>query len=65
MLADRPILVCALSSIQLLSVMRKHLVIGQFSFSVFVIGHHTGSKFTGTDRNGLNYRIGLDCVGRA
>ena len=32
------ILVSALSAIQLLSVLRKHLVIGQFSFSLFFIG---------------------------
>ena len=33
MLADRPILVSALKSVQLISVLRKHLVIGQLSFS--------------------------------
>ena len=33
-------------------------------FSVF-IGHHTGSKLTGTDRNGPNCQIGPDCVGNA
>ena len=26
--------------LELLSVLRKHLVIGQFSFSLFFIGHH-------------------------
>ena len=49
----------------LLSVLRGHLVIGQFSFSLFFVGHHLGSTFTGTDRNGPNYRIGLDCAGRS
>ena len=43
-LADRPISVGALLSIQLLSVLRKYLVIGQFGFSLFSTGHHTGSK---------------------
>ena len=28
---------------------RKHLLIGQFGFSVFFKGHHLGSIFTGTD----------------
>ena len=31
----------------------------------FFIGQPTGSKPTGTDRNGPNYRIGHDCAGRA
>ena len=39
---------------QLLSILRKHLVIGQFSCSLIFIGHHLGSTFTGTDRNGPN-----------
>ena len=29
------------------SVLRTYIVIGQFSFSLFYIGNHTGSKFTG------------------
>ena len=39
------------SIIQLLSVLRKQLVIGQFIFSLFLIAHHTGSKLIGTDLN--------------
>ena len=35
MLANRPILVSALYSIQLLLVLRKHLVIGQFNFLLY------------------------------
>ena len=34
-------------------------------FFLFFICHHTGSKPTGTDQNGSNYRIGQDCAGRA
>ena len=49
MLAGMPILVSALQPIQFLSVLRKHLVIGQFSCSLFRIGQPTGSKPTGTD----------------
>ena len=63
MLAGMPILVSALLSIQLISVLRKHLVFGQFSCFLFFIGQPTGSKPTGTDRNGPNYRIGHDCAG--
>ena len=33
--------------------------------SMFFIGHNTGSKFTGTDRNGPYYRIGPYRAGRA
>ena len=55
-LVDRPILVSALYSVQLLLVSRKHLVVGYFSFSLFFIGHHTGSKLNETDRKGHNYR---------
>ena len=51
-------------TIQLLSVLRKHLIIAQSSLSFFFIGHHTGSKLTGTDRNGPNYGIESDCAGR-
>ena len=44
MLANRPnILVSALYSAQLILVLRKHLVAGQFSlfsFSLLLIGHH-------------------------
>ena len=44
-------------SIQLLTVLRKHLIIDHLKFSLFsfvifsllFIGHHTGSKLTGTD----------------
>ena len=43
----------------------KHLVIGQFSSSLFFIGQHTGSNFTGTDRNGPNNRNGPNCAGLA
>ena len=38
--------------------------LGQFSFSV-LIGHRKGSTFTGTYRNGSNYRIGPKCAGHA
>ena len=38
MFADRPILVSAQQSVQLLSVLRKHQVNSQFSFSLFFIG---------------------------
>ena len=27
--------------------------------------YHLGSTFTGTDRNGPNYHIGVDCAGHA
>ena len=37
--ADKLILLKTLHSIQLLSVLRKHLIIGQFSYSLFFIGH--------------------------
>ena len=60
-MVDRPILVSVLLSIQLLSVLRKHLVTGQFSFSQFFIGHHKGSKFTGTDRNDRS-RLCRPCI---
>ena len=39
-LADRPNTVSALQPIQLLSVLVKDLVIGQFSFSLFFNGRH-------------------------
>ena len=49
MLAKRPVLVSGLYSLQLLLVFRKHLIIGQLSFSLFFIGHpDTGSTFTET-----------------
>ena len=54
MFAKLSILVNALQSIQLLSVLRKQffsVLIGQFSFSLFYINRHLGSTFTGTDRN--------------
>ena len=42
MLADRPVLVSAeYQSNLIVSVLRKHLVIGQFSFSLFFIGHQS------------------------
>ena len=59
MMADRLILDRA----QNLSALKKHLVLGQFSFYLIFIGHHLGSTFTGTDRNGPNYQIGPDCAG--
>ena len=64
-MSDRPSSVGALLSIQLLSVLSFYLVIGQFSFSLFFIGHHTRSKFTGTDQKGPYYRIRPDCAGDA
>ena len=50
MLADRPVLFRCQLSIQLLTVMRKHLIIDQLRFSLFslvsfsllFIGHYTG-----------------------
>ena len=51
-------------SIQLLSVLGRHLNIDQFSFSLFFIGH-LGSVFIGMDRNGPYYRIAPDYAGRA
>ena len=62
---DCPILVRAQYLIQLLSVLRKHLVIGQFSFSQFFIGHYIGSTLTRMDQNGPDYWIKPDCAGRA
>ena len=60
MLGDWSILVSALISIQLLTVLRKHLVIRHFSFSLL---------FTGTievvNLPGPNYLIRPDCVGHA
>ena len=38
--SDSPILVSVLLSIQLQVVLRKHLVIGQYSFSLFFVDHH-------------------------
>ena len=66
MLAERPILVSALESIQLLLILKKKLlVIGKSSFSLFSIDHHRGSKLTEKDNNGPHYRIGPDCEGGA
>ena len=48
MLADRPVWLVLYS--QFFVGLRTHLVIGDFSFSLFFIGHHTGIKFTGTDQ---------------
>ena len=46
---------------------RKHLVIGQFSFSLFSIGHHTSnSKLTRTDGGGRVVRwcwVNFQCRG--
>ena len=48
-----------------LSVLRLHLVIGQFSvFSVFHCSTFGRYIFTGTERNKANYRIGPNCAGR-
>ena len=58
MLAKRPILVGALSSISLLLILRKHLLIGQFSFSLTFIGHNMSRNFTKMDQNRPSYRIG-------
>ena len=63
MLVDIPVLVSALLSIKPLLVLRKHLVIGQISFSLFFIDHHLGSTFTITDGNGPYYHIGSYCAG--
>ena len=55
MLADRPILVNDVKSIQLLSVFKKHLVIGQFSMvPIWVV--HLLERI---------YPIGPDCAGCA
>ena len=43
----------------------KHLVIGQFGFSVFFICQSTGSKPTRTEQNGSSYWIGQDCASTA
>ena len=63
-LADRPISFCTLLSIQLISVLGKHLVIGHLFFPAFLlvssaflcffIGHRLGFTFSGLDRNGPN-----------
>ena len=47
----------------LIPLYKRPLIIGKFNFSLFV--YHLGSKFTGSNRNGSNYRIGSDCAGRA
>ena len=62
MLADRPILVKS-SIINQTFITFELLSLEKFFFGF--IGHHTGSKFYGTDRNGPNYRIELNCAGRA
>ena len=69
--ADRPVLLRFLYLIQLLSVFRKHLVIGQFIFSLFFFGHYLVSIFTAfglyiycNGPNVPNYRIGPDCWDR-
>ena len=40
-------------------VLRKCLVTGQFSFSLFFIGHHMGSKLKGTELAYLSDRTRL------
>ena len=65
MLDGMPILVSAQSSIQLISVLSKHLVFGQLSCSSFFIVQSTGSKPIETDRNGPNFRIGQERAGLA
>ena len=47
------------------SVQFSLLFISQCSISLFFIGHHLGSTFTGTDQNGPNNCIRLDCAGHA
>ena len=61
MLPDRAIMVSALLSIQLLSLLKRNIVIGRLNFT----GHQTASIFTGTDQNGPMYQIWPDCAGRA
>ena len=46
MLVNRPILISALQSIQVLLTLMKHLIIGLFNFSPSFTGHHLGSKLT-------------------
>ena len=48
MFAGMPSLVSTLQFIQLISVLRKHLVFRQFSCSLFFIGQPTGSTPTET-----------------
>ena len=73
MLADRQILVIALYSAQLLSALRKHLVInhefslfdiGQFSFPLQLSEQNETGIITELDRNRSIYPIGPDCAGR-
>ena len=47
------------------SVLRKHLLIGQSVFFTVFMAHHLGRTYTGTDQNEPYYRFGIDCVGRA
>ena len=54
-----------LYSKSIISVLRKRLAIGQFSFSLCFIGHYAGSKFTRTYLNGTNHRFRTDCTGHA
>ena len=49
----------------LLSVLRKRIIIGLFSFFSVFICHFLDSIFTGTDRKGRHNRIGPDCAGDA
>ena len=59
MLANRPILVGAVFLVQLLSVLRKRLIIGRFQiFSVIRCTHARGG-FAEADQNGSDRRIGL------
>ena len=47
------------------SVKYSLLFIGQCSISLFFIGQHLSSTFSGTDQNGPNNRIRPDCAGCA
>ena len=44
---------------------KEHLVIGQFTFSLFFTGCNMGHKFTRMDRNEPNYWMGQDCTDHA
>ena len=65
-LADRTISISKCSIINPTFICSEEISSYWFSFfSLFFICRHTGSKFTGIDRNGPNYRIGSDCESRA
>ena len=44
---------CFITNLTFIAFEETHVVVGQFSFSAFFIGHHLGSTFTGRDRMGL------------